>query len=164
MEIKYKNFVDELERIKKEEINVKKLFMKEFLFDIDTELIRLGAIVEENVDPESLNMGHRPGDKYNNSIIRSIHENMKIYWIYKKDCGWYLKPNDHNFMNVEIFEIGFDMKGRRHFSNIIHVTPNINWLNGKEMDYQTLIKEMFDDRKKKAPKEALKRDAKKYNL
>jgi hypothetical protein len=156
---KYQKFVDDLERIKNEEDQVKKLYMKEFLSDIENELINLGAVVEE-VDPKTLGVRY----KDSTGIFSTFKTNIKIFWMYEKKLGLHLMPYE-TFNIIQVHEISFDKYGKRTFKNFItHLEPYNNLLDDKRYDASTFIRKKVKNLIKETKKKEFKRDVKKYNL
>lgn len=147
---KYQNFVKELDRIKKEEDRVKELYMKEFLTDIENALLKNGAIMEE-VDKEDLHIRN----KDTKGTYSTMPNKIKVYWISKKECGFYLSPLQL-FTSIQVYEVG-----KTKFKCVIsNLTPDDNLLNGKRYDAIKFIDKWYKYTKEKE----FKRDLKKYNL
>lgn len=126
---KYQNFVDQLNRIREEEDKVKELYMNQFLIDLESELIKFGVEIEDNVNPESLNVR----EKDSNGIFSTLHDNIKIYWIHDRFCGLYFSVLEHSLL-IQVYEISYDNSGRRTFKYIFKITPENNLLNNKKID------------------------------
>ena len=155
---KYQEFRDKLAKIKEEEERVGKEYMKVFLSDVEQELIKHGAIVEE-VDKNSL--GIRDEDTW--GTFSCIKGKMKIFWFYKKIWGMY--PTSFGFDAISIYEIGVNKKGEKTFKCPISTfNPTSNLLNDKKYNYVDFLNKYIPSTKKRVIEEEFKRDTKKYNL
>ena len=157
---KYQNFVEELSKIKEEESRVKELYMKEFFSDVENELLKNGAIPEE-IDKEDLHIR----DKDTKGTYSTMPNKIKVYWIYNKECGFYLESIPM-FTIIQIYEIGINKKSERTFScEISNLNPDVNHLDGKAYNnVPKFIKKVYKYIKERAIKNEFKRDIKKYNL
>lgn len=146
----YKNFVEQLSKLKEEEKKIKELYLEEFVNDIESYLLKCGAIIEE-VDPKTLNI--REKDSYGLYSTIEKKDKVKIYWMYEKEVGYYLNLLDYH-IQIQLYEIiSQEKSNKKRFHCIAELSPT---KKGTQKDVEKIVKISIN--------KIIGKDMKKFNL